>query len=77
MIKPEPGAIYRVEFTIKKAYSLYKCDASAEEEPEAEEPEEEKISLNMILMIMTITTMITIGMKEKIHVINRIIRIKK
>lgn len=42
LIKPEQGAIYRVEFTIKKAYSLYKCDASAEEEPEADEPEEEE-----------------------------------
>jgi len=42
LIKPEQGAIYRVEFTIKKAYSLYKCDASAEEEPEAEEPEEDE-----------------------------------
>lgn len=40
LIKPEQGAIYRVEFTIKKAYSLYKCDTSTEEEPEAEEPEE-------------------------------------
>jgi len=26
MIKADPGAIYRVELTIKKEYSLYKCD---------------------------------------------------
>ncbi len=25
IIKPEPGAIYRVEFSFKKKYSLYKC----------------------------------------------------
>ncbi|HEU4496067.1 MAG TPA: MG2 domain-containing protein [Flavobacterium sp.] len=42
LIKPEQGAIYRVEFTIKKAYSLYKCDASAEDEPENDAPEEEE-----------------------------------
>ena len=27
IITPEPGAIYRVEFSFKKKYSLYKCDA--------------------------------------------------
>src|SRR5690606_25927416 len=35
LINPEPGAIYRVEFTIKKAYSLYSCDAS--EVPQGEQ----------------------------------------
>ncbi|ATA89494.1 hypothetical protein CGC58_06995 [Capnocytophaga stomatis] len=40
VITPEPGAIYRVEFTMKKNYSLYACgseseplDLSFEEEP--------------------------------------------
>ncbi len=28
MIKTDPGAIYRVEFSIKKEYSLYTCDGS-------------------------------------------------
>lgn len=28
IIKPEPGAIYRVEFSYKKKYSLYKCETS-------------------------------------------------
>ncbi|MDV7186520.1 MG2 domain-containing protein [Lutibacter sp. TH_r2] len=36
MIKADPGAIYRIELSIKQAYSLYKCDgdgvASNEEE---------------------------------------------
>ncbi|MDR6968940.1 uncharacterized protein YfaS (alpha-2-macroglobulin family) [Flavobacterium arsenatis] len=27
IITPEPGAIYRVEFTFKKAYSLYRCES--------------------------------------------------
>lgn len=26
IVKPEPGAIYRVEFSFKKKYSLYKCN---------------------------------------------------
>ena len=29
IIKPEPGAIYRVEFSYKKKYSLYKCETSS------------------------------------------------
>jgi hypothetical protein len=38
IIMPEPGAIYRVEISFKKAYSLYKCANSVQEEnPEAEE----------------------------------------
>jgi uncharacterized protein YfaS (alpha-2-macroglobulin family) len=28
LIKTDPGSIYRIEFTIKKAYSLYTCDGS-------------------------------------------------
>ncbi|RZJ59507.1 MAG: hypothetical protein EOO45_25530, partial [Flavobacterium sp.] len=41
LIKPEQGAIYRVELTMKKAYSLYKCnDITKEEEAEAEEVDE-------------------------------------
>jgi alpha-2-macroglobulin len=48
IIKPEPGAIYHIEMSIRKSYSLYKCDPSdtaqqgeAEEEPEEdEEPED-------------------------------------
>ena len=37
IINPEPGAIYRVEMSYKKAYSLYKCENSEEEESEEEE----------------------------------------
>ncbi|MEO8240366.1 MAG: MG2 domain-containing protein [Flavobacterium sp.] len=37
IINPEPGAIYRVEMTYKKAYSLYKCENSEEDESEEEE----------------------------------------
>lgn len=32
LIKQEPGAIYRVEFSIKKKYSTYPCDGGEEEE---------------------------------------------
>jgi uncharacterized protein YfaS (alpha-2-macroglobulin family) len=42
IITPEPGAIYRVEFSFKKAYSLYKCETSeTNEEQEAEEEVDE------------------------------------
>lgn len=37
IITPEPGAIYRVEFSFKKKYSLYKCDNAETEEETAEE----------------------------------------
>jgi uncharacterized protein YfaS (alpha-2-macroglobulin family) len=39
IIKPEPGAIYRVELSYKKVYSLYKCSGSttANEEESDEE----------------------------------------
>ena len=40
IITPEPGAIYRVEFSFKKVYSLYKCGNSNLEENKEEEPEE-------------------------------------
>ncbi len=39
LINPEPGAIYRVEFSFKKAYSLYNCLASTEEEVITEDSE--------------------------------------
>lgn len=42
LVKPEPGAIYRVEFSYKKKYSLYRCTASTSEtNTESEEEEEE------------------------------------
>jgi alpha-2-macroglobulin len=37
IITPEPGAIYRVEFSFKQKYSLYKCEASQNEAEAAEE----------------------------------------
>ena len=40
IIEPEPGAIYRVEFSFKKAYSLYKCANSETDGAQEEEPEE-------------------------------------
>lgn len=40
IITPEPGAIYRVEFSYKKAYSLYKCENSEADETDTEEAEE-------------------------------------
>ena len=39
IIKPEPGAIYRVEFSYKKEYSLYKCVGSATTDQEDEDEE--------------------------------------
>ncbi|POS01825.1 hypothetical protein Q361_10714 [Flavobacterium croceum DSM 17960] len=41
IIKPEPGAIYRVEFSFKKKYSLYKCTAGNEETSTNTDDEEE------------------------------------
>ncbi|HNP31701.1 MAG TPA: MG2 domain-containing protein [Flavobacterium sp.] len=42
IVKPEPGAIYRVEFSFKKKYSLYKCTTSTtNSESDNEESEEE------------------------------------
>lgn len=40
IITPEPGAIYRVEFSYKKAYSLYKCENSTSDDNENAEAEE-------------------------------------
>ncbi|KAF2507947.1 hypothetical protein EYY60_18540 [Flavobacterium zhairuonense] len=40
IIKPEPGAIYRVEFEYKKKYSLYKCETSDGDQDESEDEEE-------------------------------------
>jgi uncharacterized protein YfaS (alpha-2-macroglobulin family) len=37
IIKPEPGAIYRVEFSYKKEYSLYKCVGNATTDREDED----------------------------------------
>lgn len=37
IIAPDPGALYRVEFKYKKAYSAYNCDDSTLEETEDEE----------------------------------------
>ncbi|MGO4772420.1 alpha-2-macroglobulin [Flavobacterium sp. W22_SRS_FK3] len=41
IIKPEPGAIYRVEFEYKKKYSLYKCETSDGDQNEEEEEVDE------------------------------------
>jgi uncharacterized protein YfaS (alpha-2-macroglobulin family) len=41
LIKQEPGAIYRVEFSFKKAYSTYPCDEGTNEEPISEVTPEE------------------------------------
>ena len=43
IIAPEPGAIYRVEFSYKKAYSLYKCETS---EADTDQTEEEEVDEN-------------------------------
>jgi uncharacterized protein YfaS (alpha-2-macroglobulin family) len=40
LITPEPGAIYRVEFSYKKAYSLYKCENTSTDDAENDETEE-------------------------------------
>lgn len=34
MIKQDPGAVYRIEFTMKKEYSLYPCDGMIPQIPE-------------------------------------------
>jgi hypothetical protein len=46
IITPEPGAIYRVEFSFKKKYSLYKCDGSTNEEEATEEEETDENDVN-------------------------------
>lgn len=45
IITPEPGAIYRVEFSFKKAYSLYKCE-SVEPDYGTEEEEVDENDVN-------------------------------
>ncbi|PZR24108.1 MAG: hypothetical protein DI539_01455 [Flavobacterium psychrophilum] len=46
LIKPEQGAIYRIEMTMKRAYSLYKCDDSdsvqATDEPKDDDEDEDE-----------------------------------
>lgn len=44
IIKPEPGAIYHIEMSMRKSYSLYKCDESdtAQQDGEAEEEDEDE-----------------------------------
>ena len=46
IIAPDPGAVYRVEFSYKKAYSLYECTTVEPDEntPDAEEINEEDIN---------------------------------
>lgn len=46
IITPEPGAIYRVEFSFKKKYSLYKCDNPEADEEEAEQEEVDENDVN-------------------------------
>ena len=41
IITPEPGAIYRVEFSFKQKYSLYKCDTPLAEDAQEEEEVDE------------------------------------
>ena len=44
LIKPEPGAIYRVEFSYKKKYSLYKRTTATSESEDQEEENEDDIN---------------------------------
>jgi alpha-2-macroglobulin len=48
LITPEPGAIYRVEFSIKKQYSLYKCtsEQANEDDNNSNKEDEEPINEN-------------------------------
>ena len=41
IITPEPGAIYRVEISFRRAYSLYKCETSSPDKPTDSEEHEE------------------------------------
>ncbi len=41
IIKTEPGAIYNITFTFKKAYSLYQCPDEANKPAEGDQPMEE------------------------------------
>lgn len=47
IIQPEPGAIYRVEFSFKKNYSMYKCgNESGEKNEDNSEPEQDENDIN-------------------------------
>lgn len=46
IITPEPGAIYRVEFSFKKSYSLYKCTTSSNSEASENEDDQEETDEN-------------------------------
>ncbi|MFC4817498.1 alpha-2-macroglobulin family protein [Flavobacterium sp. GCM10023249] len=46
VITPEPGAIYRVEFSFKKKYSLFKCAEGTDENNGAEDEEAEEDDVN-------------------------------
>ena len=46
IITPEPGAIYRVEFSYKKKYSLYKCTSSEPDEENHEEEDQDEDEVN-------------------------------
>ncbi|MCZ8169120.1 MG2 domain-containing protein [Flavobacterium sp.] len=46
IIEPEPGAIYRVEFSFRKKYALYKCDGASEESSNEDEEEENEDDVN-------------------------------
>ena len=37
IITPDPGAVYRVEFSFKKAYSLYKCENATDDQQDEQE----------------------------------------
>lgn len=41
IISVEPGAIYRVEMSFKRSYSLYNCNGSGDAEPDESEDEDE------------------------------------
>ncbi len=47
LINPDPGAIYRVEFSFKKSYSLYNCPASDEKDQEEAEEEDDTYSQSL------------------------------
>lgn len=46
IVKPEPGAIYRLEFSFKKKYSLYKCSGNEEENTNNEDEDENEDDVN-------------------------------
>ncbi|MES2545053.1 MAG: MG2 domain-containing protein [Bacteroidota bacterium] len=46
IIKTEPGAIYRVELSYKKAYSTYQCGGSISDESQNDDEEEDENDVN-------------------------------